>query len=84
MNPTTRTLTSSPLRFSIEDYHRLAELGFWGEDDPIELVRGELIQRAAKGTTHETCTTRLLRVLIPMVGKIDVLCRGTDLPLRDF
>lgn len=68
MNPTTRTLTPSSLHFRIEDYHRLAELGFLGEDDPIELVRGELIKMAAKGTAHETCITRLLRVLMPMVG----------------
>ncbi|WP_297048143.1 MULTISPECIES: hypothetical protein [unclassified Thermosynechococcus] len=44
MHPTARTLTPSSLPFRIEDYHRLAELGFLGEDDPIE---GELIQMAA-------------------------------------
>lgn len=55
--------TPQPLRLTVVDYHRLAELGFLGEDDHIELIRGELIQRSAKGAAHETCITRLLRVL---------------------
>ncbi|WP_017660190.1 hypothetical protein [Baaleninema simplex] len=29
-------------KFSIEDYHRLIELGFFKEGDRIELIRGEL------------------------------------------
>lgn len=57
-----------PVRFTVQDYHRLVELGFLGEDDPIELIRGELIQMAAGGTAHETCITRLLRVLPRLVG----------------
>ncbi len=61
--------TPQPLRLTVTDYHRLAELGFLGEDDHIELIRGELIQMAAKGTAHETCITRLLRVLPPILGQ---------------
>lgn len=37
-------------RFTIEDYHRLAELGFFTADDRVELIRGEIMQMAAKGT----------------------------------
>lgn len=60
--------TPQPVRFTVQDYHRLVELGFLGEDDHIELIRGELIQMAAKGTAHETCITRLLRVLPRLVS----------------
>jgi Uma2 family endonuclease len=31
-------------RFTVEEYHKLAELGFFHEDDRIELINGELIQ----------------------------------------
>ncbi|MEN9279581.1 MAG: Uma2 family endonuclease [Gloeomargarita sp. DG_1_4_bins_134] len=55
--------TPHPVRFTVQDYHRLLELGFLGEDDHIELIRGELMQMAAKGTAHETCVRRLLRQL---------------------
>ncbi len=54
---------AQPKRFTVNEYHRLVELGFLSEDDHIELIRGELIQMAAKGTAHETCIRRLLRQL---------------------
>ncbi len=50
-------------RFTLNEYHHLAELGFLGEDDRIELIEGEIIQMAAKGRAHETCMRRLLREL---------------------
>ena len=61
-------MISSPLvpqrkRFTVQEYHRLVELGFLSEDDRIELIRGELIQMAAKEAAHETCVRRLLRQL---------------------
>ena len=50
-------------RFTIAEYHRLIEIGFFREDDRVELIRGQLIQMAAKGRAHETCNRKLLRVL---------------------
>jgi Uma2 family endonuclease len=61
------SVTAQPKRFTTKEYHRLVELGFLHEDDRIELIRGELIQMAAKGTAHETCITRLLRVLPQLI-----------------
>ena len=57
------SLKVQPKRFTVDEYHRLVEMGFLREDDHIELIRGELIQMAAKGTAHETCIRRLLRQL---------------------
>ncbi|MEB3231916.1 MAG: Uma2 family endonuclease [Leptolyngbyaceae bacterium] len=57
-----------PLRFTVADYHRLTALGFLQEDDRVELVRGELIQMAAKGVRHEFCLRRLLRQLPKLLG----------------
>ena len=56
-------------RFTIAEYHRLTELGFFGEDDRIELIEGQLIHRAAKGTAHSVCETRLERELFKLVGE---------------
>jgi Uma2 family endonuclease len=39
-------------RFTIDEYHRLIQLGFLKENDRVELIRGELVQMAAKGTLH--------------------------------
>ncbi|MDX2212402.1 MAG: Uma2 family endonuclease [Oculatellaceae cyanobacterium bins.114] len=57
----------TPKRFTLNDYHRLIDLKFFAEGDRIELIRGELIQMAAKGTPHSVCNTRLLYELLPLL-----------------
>ncbi|MEG4496547.1 Uma2 family endonuclease [Microcoleus sp. F10-C6] len=56
-------------RFTIAEYHRLTELGFFGEDDRVELIKGELVNMAAKGTPHSVCETRLERELFKLLGE---------------
>ena len=55
-------------RFTIEEYHRLTESGFFQGDDRIELIQGQLIHMAAKGTAHSVCSTRLNRQLMKLLG----------------
>lgn len=55
-------------RFTLAEYHTLGKLGFFHEDDRIELIRGEIIQMASKGTAHETCLRNLLKELPKLVG----------------
>ncbi|QHG15084.1 Uma2 family endonuclease [Nostoc sp. ATCC 53789] len=55
-------------RFTIAEYHRLAELGFFEENERVELIKGEIIQMVAKGTPHSVCETRLERELYKLVG----------------
>lgn len=54
----------TPKRFTLEEYHRLIELGFLAETDRVELIRGELMQMVAKGTAHSVGTTRLVQQFI--------------------
>jgi len=68
---------ATPKRFTIDEYHQLLQLGFLHEGDRIELIRGELIQMAAKGTLHTFCTTRLLRQLDRLLGDRAAI-RGQD------
>lgn len=67
----------TPKRFTLTEYHRLIELGFLTEDDRIELIRGELIQMAAKGTAHSVCNTKLFRELDRLVRDRAVI-RGQE------
>ncbi|MEH1958405.1 MAG: Uma2 family endonuclease [Nostoc sp.] len=55
-------------RFTLAEYHRLTELGFFHEDNHIELINGEIIEIASKGTAHETCLRNLLRELPKLVA----------------
>jgi Uma2 family endonuclease len=64
-------------RFSIAEYHRLGELGFFESDNRFELIRGEIIKMASKGRLHSVCTSLLLRELYPLLGKLAML-RGQE------
>ena len=46
-------------RFSVEDYHRMVEAGILTENDPVELIRGELVVMAPIGSPHAASVTRL-------------------------
>lgn len=56
-------------KFTLEQYHQLGETGIINPDIRMELIRGELILMAAKGTPHEVCLMRLNRVLVQAVGQ---------------
>ena len=56
-------------RFSIAEYDRLAELGFFESDGRVELIRGEIIKMAAKGRLHSVCNTLLVEELIILLAR---------------
>lgn len=64
-------------RFTLEEYHRLEELGFIGEDDRVELIRGEILLMAAKRTPHSVCNSLLLKELYQLIGERAIV-RGQE------
>ena len=75
MKPTEIKL-ATPKRFTIAEYHRLTEIGFFAEDDRVELIRGEINRMAAKGTAHTVCCRKLLRELAALVaGYAELQCQ---------
>jgi len=73
---------ASVKQFSLAEYHRLTEIGFISEDDRIELICGQIIQMAAKGTAHEVCITRLNRELLKILGDGFADAKGVRATLR--
>jgi len=49
-------------RLTVDDFHRMGEVGLLTEDDRIELVEGELIDMAPIGPKHADLTNYLLRL----------------------
>lgn len=35
--------------FNVSEYHRMAEAGVLSEDDPVELIQGEIIEKTSRG-----------------------------------
>lgn len=54
-------------RITVDAYHRMAEAGILGEDDPVELIEGELIAMAAAGGDHINCVIDLTDALSALV-----------------
>ncbi len=55
-------------RFSVEDYHRMAEAGILSEDAHVELIEGEIVTMSPLGARHLACVDRLTALLVPGVG----------------
>jgi len=64
--PQKMILPSSPIvrhRFTIEQYHDIIDRGIFAEDEPIELLRGEIVRKMPIGNPHAATVKRLNRLL---------------------
>ncbi len=52
-----------PHRFTVAEYHRMAEVGILGEDSRVELIRGQIVDTAPIGAPHLGMVNRLTRLL---------------------
>jgi Uma2 family endonuclease len=64
---------STAKRFTIAEYHRLIELGFFAEDNRFELIRGIVTHRVAKTSKHSACRTKLMRELFKLIAEQAIL-----------
>jgi Uma2 family endonuclease len=55
-------------RFTVEDYHRMAEAGILTEDDRVELIAGEVVEMTPIGGPHMGGVNRLNELLTRQVA----------------
>ena len=67
-------------RFTVHEYHRMAEAGILHEDDRVELIEGEIVEMNPIGSRHATCVRTLNRLLNRQVG--DDLLVDVQNPVR--
>ena len=48
-------------RLTVEEYHRMGEVGILRADERVELIEGEIVVMAAASTQHMACVSRLNR-----------------------
>ena len=56
----------SRFRFSVEEYMKMAEAGIFTENERVELLDGEIIEKTPAGNPHEANTSGSLRFLAPL------------------
>ena len=52
-------------RFSVEEYHRMGEVGILHPDERVELIDGVLKQMSPIGSQHAACVSKLMNLLLP-------------------
>ena len=55
-------------RFTVAEYERMGEAGILGQDDRVELLDGEIVQKTPIGPLHASIVDRLNRMLIQRLG----------------
>ena len=70
-------------RFSVTDFHRMAEVGILSPDDRVELIEGELITMAPMGNWYAFVVSELHRMLLLGLGERAVVRSQTPLVLGD-
>jgi Uma2 family endonuclease len=60
-------------RFTVEEFHRMAEVGILSDDDRVELLEGEIIEMTPIGSQHAACVARLTQELSQRIGMTAIL-----------
>lgn len=55
-------LTRVRHRFSVDDYEQMGSYGILTENDRVELIRGEIIEKMTLGDAHASCVKKLNRL----------------------
>ncbi|NEO88621.1 MAG: Uma2 family endonuclease [Spirulina sp. SIO3F2] len=77
-------LTLEPTRikyWSVDEYHRMSELGLLDPNKRTELIAGQITLMAAKGTPHVTALRLLTRVFDPFLAHHNAFASTQD-PIR--
>ena len=56
-------------RFTVKEYHEMAEAGILGEDDRVELIEGEITEMTPIGRRHAATVKRLINLFVTTFGK---------------
>jgi Uma2 family endonuclease len=70
-------------RFTIEEYHRMAEAGILHEDDRVELIDGEIVEMSPIGKHHAAIVNRLNAIITEQVGRRAIISPKNPLLLSD-
>ena len=71
-------------RFTRADYHRMGEVGILAEDDPVELIDGQVGAMSPIGRRHRGSVNRLTHLFSSRVGERAMLSVQNPVQLDDY
>ena len=71
-------------RFTVKDYHRMAEAEVFDPKDRVELVDGEVLEMAPIDSRHAGCVNRLNYLFVSMLGTRAVAAPQNPVEVDDY
>ena len=79
------TVALSPThRFTVKDYHRMAEAKVFGPKDRLELLDGEVLEMAPIDSRHAGCVNRLNHLFVSRLGDRAVVAVQNPIEVDDY
>jgi len=69
---------------TVQEYHRMAEMGILEADERVELLAGQIVKMAAKGTAHGAALKRTVELLQNLLWGLVLLSIQDPVRLNDF
>ena len=70
-------------KWTVKEYHKLGEMGFFHPEERVELIEGNIIKISAKGTVHAAATRRTATLLHNLVGNQAAVYNKSPIALDD-
>ncbi len=71
-------------RLTVEEYHRMGELGILDPNEPVELIEGQVIKKPMKGTRHTSTVRRIENLLRNRLGDRVFVISQDPVQLNDY
>ncbi len=71
-------------RLTVEEYHRMGELGILEPNEPVELIAGQVIKKPMKGTRHTSTVRRIENLLRNRLGDRVFVISQDPVQLNDY
>lgn len=71
-------------QLSVDDYHKMAEVGILGPDEHVELIEGEIMTRSPIKSYHAGIVNHLVELLAVGLSGKAVLCVQNPVQLSDL
>jgi Uma2 family endonuclease len=70
-------------RFTVDEYHRMGEVGIFSEDDRVEILAGAIVEMSPRGPLHAGTVNRLTALFSSRLGNRVIVRIQNPLLWRD-